>query len=190
MLKTLAIILFALALALIFGLEVWLKRRERTGADASRDGGTLKLISRCRNLAFLIAMTSAFYPLVALPGGRASQLLTGATLVFAGFLLRFWAVAKLGPFYTNVVALSAEQRIIKTGPYKYARHPGYSGALLFYLGIGIATGSLWGLVLIMLLVAYAFGRRMKVEEKVMLEAFGQEYLDYMQKTKKLIPRLF
>jgi len=184
------IVLFALAIALMLCQEIFLKNRERGGVDASRDDGSLKLIAHCRNAAFLVGIFSAFFPLLPLPGARSSQWLIGAGLIFAGLLMRFWSIAALGKFYTNLVAFQQDHKVVKSGPYKFIRHPGYAGAYLVYAGFGVAMGSVIGLVLVMVLIVYAFQRRIAVEEKVMVEGLGDEYRSYIQSTKKIIPFIY
>ncbi len=186
----LPVILFIISLALFFGLEIFLGRRRQAGVDDSGDAGSLKLISRCRDASFLLGILSAFYPVIPLPGGRDLQFITGAGLIFAGFSLRVWAITLLGPWFTTVVAHQENQKLIKTGPYRFLRHPAYTGGLMFYLGFAAAMGSVWGVVAIMALISYALHKRIRVEEKLMVACFGAEYLDYMKRTKKIIPLVY
>ena len=188
--ERLPVIIFILSMALLVALEMYRNRRERHDVDASRDDGSLKLIARCRNAAFLIGILATFFPLVPLPGPRNYQWLTGAGVVFAGVLLRFFAISSLGPWFASVVVFQDSQKLVKKGPYKYIRHPAYAGAYLVFFGFGVATGSWPGLVLVMALIVFAFQRRIAVEEKVMLESLGDEYRDYLKSTKKIIPFIF
>jgi len=183
-------ILFGLALALFTGLEIWVNVRDRGRVDASKDADSLRTIGRLRNAAFLIAIISTFFPVVPLPGGRGNLFLLGAALVLAGLFLRTWAVGKLGEYFTGVVMTHENQRLVTDGLYRYVRHPAYAGALLFFAGLATATGSLPGLCLIGTMMVYAFRKRIEVEEKVMISLFGQEYIDYMKRTKRVIPLLY
>ena len=73
------------------------------------------------------------------------------------------------------------------GPYKLIRHPSYTGGLLILIGLGLALQS-WGAVLITLLIlSLAYGYRIHVEEKLLVTELGDEYIDYMKRTKRLIP---
>ena len=190
MMERLPVIIFILSMALLVALEMYRNRRERHDVDASRDDDSLKLIARCRNAAFLIGILATFFPVVQLPGPRNYQWLAGAGLVFSGVLLRFCAISSLGPWFASVVVFQDSQKLIKKGPYKYIRHPAYAGAYLVFLGFGIATGSALGLVIIMVLILYSFSRRIKVEEKLMVECLGDEYRNYIQSTKKIIPFIY
>jgi len=184
------VLIFALGIAALLAMEYILKRRQPEKIDLAADQGSLKFIANSRNASFLIAIASTFFPLVTLPGSRDCHLLAGSGVIYAGLLLRGWAIAMLGPWFTNVVALQADQKLVTRGPYRHIRHPGYAGGLMFFLGLGIATGSICGLALIMVVMFYAFRRRILVEEKAMLAAFGPEYQAYMQRTKKLIPMIY
>ena len=74
-----------------------------------------------------------------------------------------------------------------SGVFRYVRHPLYLGALLFYLGLTIATCSLVSFVLLVVIFLF-YNYIAGYEEKLMLRRFGDEYRDYMEKTGKWIPR--
>ena len=168
----------------------WRGRRQVPGQDKSQDEQSLKRITRCRNLSLLAVILSVFYPVVEFPLSPAVRFLLSATLVLAGTGIRFQAIAALGAWFTSEVATQTGQKIVKHGLYKYLRHPAYTGSLVFFLGIGLSTNSLWGLAAVMALMSYALLRRISVEEKVLAASFGQEYTDYLKTTKKLIPFVF
>jgi len=176
------VILFSVAVLAFSGLETYLASRQKDDDDDSQDAGSLKTITRLRNVSFITAIVSAIFPVLSIPGSRGIHLLIGSALIMAGFTIRAWAIARLGQYFTSLVMTHADHTLVIDGPYKYIRHPGYTGGLLFYLGIGTATGSLWGLLLIMVLMSYGIDQRIKVEERLMISSFGEEYIDYMKKT--------
>jgi len=185
-----SVIFFAVAVNLFLGMEIYLNVRERDRTDASQDANSLRTIGYLRNAAFVIGAAAAFFPVVPLPGGRSAHLIAGGVVVLMSFLIRGWAIVRLGNYFTNVVMTQEDQKIVTDGPYKYVRHPAYTGALLFFCGLGTATGSLPGLVLMVALIFYAFRNRMLVEERVMASEFGEEYIDYMARTKRIIPLVY
>jgi len=79
-------------------------------------------------------------------------------------------------------------QVIDNGVFRFVRHPIYLGAILFYLGMVLITASLASAVFLLFIVAgyYLLSR---YEERILTEAFGQEYLNYMKKTGMLFPRL-
>jgi protein-S-isoprenylcysteine O-methyltransferase Ste14 len=79
------------------------------------------------------------------------------------------------------------QTIIRKGPYRYVRHPSYTGAIMIFTGIGLAILS-WGAVLVLLLAScVVYGYRIHVEEKALVAKFGDEYTAYVKEMKMLIP---
>jgi protein-S-isoprenylcysteine O-methyltransferase Ste14 len=120
-------------------------------------------------------------------GGGKGVLVTGETLLVAGAALRVWAMLTLDRFFTFVVGIADDHKVVQAGPYRVIRHPGYAGALIAMLGIGIALGN-WLSVLLMLLVPpVALAVRIRVEEKTLIAALGADYLDYARRTGGLIP---
>lgn len=66
-------------------------------------------------------------------------------IYLAGFAMRRWSEMTLGRYFTFTVMTSADQPVITNGPYRFVRHPGYSGVLLVVLGAGLVTGNWVGL---------------------------------------------
>jgi protein-S-isoprenylcysteine O-methyltransferase Ste14 len=111
--------------------------------------------------------------------------------VFAlGFALRFYSVFYLGRFFTTNVAIASDHRVIDTGPYRYVRHPSYTGLLLIYIGFGLALGNWISLLVLIIPIYAAFLYRIHVEETALAEALGEPYRNYMKKTKRLIPMVY
>lgn len=77
----------------------------------------------------------------------ASISLVGEALIVLSFLFIFWVV-KVNSFAASTIQVVEDQRVISTGPYAYVRHPMYSGALLLLIGMPLALGSWWALILI------------------------------------------
>jgi protein-S-isoprenylcysteine O-methyltransferase Ste14 len=111
----------------------------------------------------------------------------GLILMVLGIILRQWAIAILGRFFTVDVGTQKEQRVVSNGPYRLIRHPSYSGILLILIGFGLSLQS-WGSVLIVILInGLTIGYRIHVEERVLVSELGEEYMQYMKRTKRLIP---
>jgi len=114
----------------------------------------------------------------------------GMILVFVGLILRVTSIITLKRHFTYTVTAIANHELIEKGLYKWIRHPGYLGQLMIFVGIS-ASLSNWLSVLFMIIpvfVGYAY--RIKVEENFMMEQFGQKYLDFQKRTKKLIPMIY
>lgn len=108
-------------------------------------------------------------------------------LVVAGAALREWAVAVLGRFFSRTVKVEQGQRLITGGPYRWIRHPAYTGMLITDASIILGFGTWAGALLMLLLMLGAALYRIHIEEHAMLETFGDEYRSYMQRTALLFP---
>ncbi len=112
---------------------------------------------------------------------------TGIFLMVIGILVRQWAILILGRFFTLTISVQENQNVIDYGPYRFIRHPSYLGLYLTAIGIGIALGSWGGILVIFLLFGFAIGYRIHIEEKFLISKLGDDYIQYMKRTKRLIP---
>jgi protein-S-isoprenylcysteine O-methyltransferase Ste14 len=114
----------------------------------------------------------------------------GLLLMVLGIALRLWAVSTLRGFFSYTVQIKVDHRILESGPYRFVRHPAYSGSLLAILGVGFALQS-WGAVLLMAaFFGAAFGYRIRVEESALRASLGEEYIAYSKRVRRLIPWVF
>jgi len=114
----------------------------------------------------------------------------GVTIMLLGIALRQWAIWGVGGFVSTEVRIISNQKIVKDGPYVFLRHPSYTGLLMIMLGVGLAARTWLGTVATLFLLGSAIGYRIKIEENTLKKEFGQAYLDYAKKTKRLIPFLY
>ena len=114
----------------------------------------------------------------------------GTSIICLGFILRYWSIIILGKYFRTTVEIDEGQKIIQKGPYKFIRHPSYSGMILFYIGYGLVSQNWLSLILTVILPTSALLYRINVEEKAFIEELGVEYQNYKSKTKKLIPGIW
>jgi protein-S-isoprenylcysteine O-methyltransferase Ste14 len=114
----------------------------------------------------------------------------GIVLIVTGILVRQWAIFILGSSFTLGVSAQKNQKVVDHGPYRYIRHPSYLGMSLTVIGIGIALRSCAGLLVILVIYGLALGYRIYVEEKFLASELGDDYIQYMKRTKRLIPFVF
>jgi len=107
-----------------------------------------------------------------------------------GIVVRQYSMKLLGQFFTFDVAIHTGHTLIEIGPYRYIRHPSYSGALLTMLGFGLALGNWAGLSVALLCLAIAYTYRIAVEEAALTAALGDSYKQYVNRTWRLVPFLF
>ncbi len=113
----------------------------------------------------------------------------GLGLVIFGIAFREWAVLTLGRFFRVVVTVDQDHRLIRRGPYRWLRHPSYTGSILTLIGVPLTLGTWAGCLMVLLLSLGGYLYRVKIEEKALLEALGDEYREYMQHTWRFFPGL-
>jgi protein-S-isoprenylcysteine O-methyltransferase len=171
-------------------LVLALKRRAKAGESRIEDRGSLALLW----IVIVASVTLSFAIAHALPGAamgavRAMRFL-GIAAFAAGLAIRWYSIVHLGRFFTVNVAIAANHRLIDTGPYRFVRHPSYTGALMVFLGLALCLANWASLAVMLIPVFLVFLRRMRVEEGVLLQALGSQYREYMHRTKRLIPAVY
>ncbi len=163
--------------------------RLRRGGDAIKrnDNGSALLIRVLVYVSVFIAILLAIKNIATLPGW---VFYPGIVLMIAGIFVRQWSIFILGRFFTQVVSVQKSQKVVNNGPYRFIRHPAYSGMLLTMIGIGLALQSWGGVLVILVMSGIAFGYRIHVEEKFLVSELGDDYVRYMKRTKRLIPFVF
>ncbi len=113
----------------------------------------------------------------------------GLVLAGLGFALIFWSGFALGKFYSADVTVQKNHRLITTGLYHHLRHPRYLGGILFAIGFSVLFRSWIGLAGSALFVGVILFR-IKDEETLMRNEFGQEWEAYCQQSWRLMPYLY
>ena len=110
----------------------------------------------------------------------------GASICVFGLLVTLWARWTLGGNWSSTVTFKQGHELIRTGPYRWVRHPIYTGLLVMALGAALDFGQLhcW---LAVPLMAAAFWIKLRQEEKLLLRHFPQEYPIYKRQVKALVP---
>ncbi len=117
-------------------------------------------------------------------------LILGLSFSLLGVGIRMLAIRTLGQFFTHELCIRKEHRIVQHGLYKYIRHPSYTGTLLEVVGMMVVARSLAGLLLFLAAAGLLFKIRIEREERMLIEEFGADYIDYMNRTKRFIPWIF
>jgi protein-S-isoprenylcysteine O-methyltransferase Ste14 len=157
-----------------------------------RDGTKLERKDRNSGLAVNIGLIAAIYIAFGFSLVRIAVLpdwvfFPGIALMLGGIILRQWSIAILGGFFSVMVSVQEGQTIIRKGPYRFIRHPSYTGTLLTLTGIGLAVQSWGALLTLLVMFGIVYRYRIGIEERALTEQFGNEYVAYMNETKMLIP---
>lgn len=113
----------------------------------------------------------------------------GAGAMMAALALYAWTHHTLGHLWSGVLEISTDHALRTEGPYQYVRHPMYSAFFLYAIGVLLlSANALIGTVLIGA-TALMYFARVDAEEQMMLDQFGDEYRDYMQRVGRLLPRV-
>lgn len=150
-------------------------------------------------LGHLVPLFFAGYLLAAdrLPGGflcgrawpaTAASRWTGLALLSLGLAFSVWARLSIGRNWSATVTVKEDHELVRTGPYRFVRHPIYTGLLLGFIGTAVALAE-WRGVLAVTLVFIALWRKLRLEERWMGETFGDRYTAYKHEVRALVPFL-
>ncbi len=166
--------------------------RTKRSADPTntRDRGSFRLIMILLWVAIgLVFALPFFLPQATILWHRSAIFFVGIALMLVGMAFRFYTMSLLGRFFTYQVAVHPGQTVVEAGPYRYIRHPSYSGALITLVGLGLALGNWAGLLALLACMVPAYAYRISVEEAALLNALGEPYKQYVRRTRRLIPFL-
>jgi protein-S-isoprenylcysteine O-methyltransferase Ste14 len=179
---------FGLWLALTLLIEPILTRSTGSSRPRAReDKGSGLLIYLSLFVAIIVAFQFAGANIMPLPEW---VFIVGISLMALGICVREWAVLTLRGFFLFSVGTRQNHKVIEDGPYRLVRHPAYGGSILTMLGLGLATQSAVAVLILAAVCGIAYGYRIHVEEPALAKELGEEYSQYMKRTKRLIPFLF
>lgn len=179
------------AVGLLWGLgEMFVSTQLRSkGAGQRRDFGTLQIVLIVAYASVGVAMYLAFQD-----DGYLARFTTlgvlGLILLVAGMAIRAYAILSLRRFFTVDVTVFDDHKLVRAGPYRYLRHPSYTGALLSFYGLAVGFENAWAALVIAIPPTIAFFIRMRVEEAALRAAFPAEYPEYERTTRRLIPFIY
>jgi protein-S-isoprenylcysteine O-methyltransferase len=171
-------------------LEAWHALRMRRAGATGFDDPTGRWITFATWLGPGLGIVLAALgvpPRIPLSGSAAYGV--ALVLLIAGAMLRAWSIAALGAHFTRKLTPVGATALITAGPYRYVRHPSYTGALLGLIAVGLALGTF--LALLCAAVPYAVALRWRIarEEAILRERFSDEFEAYRGTTGSLIPRM-
>jgi protein-S-isoprenylcysteine O-methyltransferase Ste14 len=154
-----------------------------------RSSGVVLLI--CIWLGIFASINLAFIAQsFAIPWHRTLLFAIGIFLMLAGVAFRWYSIRVLGKYFTRQVAIQPGQAVVENGPYRWIRHPSYSGALITIFGVGLALTNWLSLIGVMVMAFIGYSYRVWVEEKTLANVLGEPYRQYMSRTKRFIPFVY
>jgi len=113
----------------------------------------------------------------------------GLILFVVGVGIRLIGKRALGKYYSYGLRVLPDHKLVTGGIYRYVRHPISLAVLVNGPGIPLIFSSLYGFIITLALIPLVL-YRIPIEEHMLIQRFGDEYRDYMKRTKKLIPFLY
>ncbi len=154
----------------------------------SQDRGSITWLLTVQMIALFIAYPIAFIRAWSFPERAQLPLfVVGILLMVSGSLLRRYCWRTLGKYFTGDVQAQRDQPVIRSGPYRWVRHPSYTGGMMLFIGVGLALGSWVSVVLLAIATIAAYGYRVAVEERALLDTIGEPYGRFMKERKRFIP---
>ncbi len=111
---------------------------------------------------------------------------TGSALILLGWILLIWTFLSWPSIFAGHGVVN-DHRLISRGAYAVVRHPVYLGACLIWLGLALAFSDVLAFIITFFYVIPIYILYLRAEERMMLEAFGEEYRNYRRKVPMLLP---
>ena len=115
-----------------------------------------------------------------------SEFWAGALVTALGLLFTVWARIHLGRNWSGTVTIKRDHELIAGGPYAIVRHPIYTGLIVAFIGSAMARGE-WRGILAVFIAWAALWRKLRLEERWMIERFGEHYIAYCRRVPALVP---
>ncbi len=186
------------ALILYAAFFIWLLP-EVISSFTDTKGKDIKVHDRSSGVVLLVCIWLGIYLSInitfvarsfSIPWHRTLLFAIGILLMLAGVAFRWYSIRILGKYFTRQVAIQPGQTVVENGPYRLIRHPSYSGALITVFGLGLAFTNWLSLIVVMVITFIGYSYRVSVEEKTLVNALGEPYRQYMERTKRFIPFLY
>ena len=162
------------------------RRKGRLGSDR----GTRVLVSLTLTGSIWIGiLLRSWVPALDTPASNAFAA-AGVVVIWVGLALRVWAVLTLGRSFSTFIQVDADQAVVTRGPYRWVRHPSYTGLLLIALGFGLGVGNWLSLAVCAVIPLVGLLPRIAVEEAELARVLGDQYRSHQKATRRLVPGLW
>lgn len=178
---------FIFLFGILIATEIWVL--VKLGKNAKNvDNGSVVVLNVC-----FVAVLSIDYALLLQDADKLQfkWILTwaGIIILLIGMILRWGSIWFLGRYFTGRVQIQDDHELISRGIYRRLRHPSYTGGIMIFIGIALSINNWLALIVNLLIIAGAYLYRIKIEERALINYFGDAYKEYMKRTWKLFPYL-
>ncbi len=182
--------------ATALGITTYFRRRARLAGDVierRREGGVVLAGRAAVGLPLWLGVVAYVvnpgwlgWSALSLPSSLRWMGAAVATLALPGV---FWTLRALGTNVSETVLTKSTQKLVKSGPYRWVRHPLYAVGIALFIGVGLMSDS--GFILAFAILALVLIRLVVIplEERELMTRFGDEYRIYMRGTGRLLPRV-
>ena len=169
-------------------LLVVLRRSNNDGKDS--DKGSLKWLNVTIYTSTAVAVSVSFLGIGKLNTAASIVPWAGLCFVVLGLIIRWTAILTLRQYFTTNVVIQPGHRIVKTGLYRFVRHPAYTGTIISFCGLGLALSNWISVILLVVPITIAFLKRIQIEEEALYNAFGEDYINYRKMSWGLFPWIY
>jgi protein-S-isoprenylcysteine O-methyltransferase Ste14 len=140
---------------------------------------------------FLVLVPDIGPPVLATPFMPRSTVVVylAAGLVAVGLAFAIWARLHIAENWSGRITVKEDHELVRTGPYRWIRHPIYTG-LLLALGATVVAIDTWQAAIAFVLFVISFVIKLFIEERVMTATFGEKYTEYSRETSRLVPGIW
>lgn len=178
---------FIFLFGILIATEIWVL--VKSGKNAKNvDNGSVVVLNVC-----FVAVLSIDYALLLQDADKLQfkWILTwaGIVILLIGMVLRWGSIWFLGRYFTGRVQIQDDHELISRGIYRWLRHPSYTGGIMIFIGIALSINNWLALIVNLLIIAGAYLYRIKIEERALINYFGDAYKEYMKRTWRIFPYL-
>lgn len=170
-------------------MEVWIFSRDmKKGSGEKKDRGSIfGIFAGIGGGVTLAFWAPHLWPWAAMPLPYDAIFWTAIAMMWIGIVFRLWSVLTLGKHFRTSVRILDEHKLVTHGPYRFLRHPSYTGGLITITGLGLAFGNWFSLAATFFGALLGYGLRIVVEEAALRGAFGEAYQAHAKRTWAVLP---
>ncbi|MCA0972562.1 isoprenylcysteine carboxylmethyltransferase family protein [Halobacillus litoralis] len=177
-----------LLVTLLWLLEFFLFRNRESKGEDQLEKRSFPLILAAIIIAVSVSLTMREWGIGVVLSE--SLLWAGLILYASGVALRYWGILHLKDQFTRDVSVKRGDKLVSTGPYRFLRHPLYTGLVLIVIGFCLGVGNVWTALFCGALVTMALLHRIRIEEAMLIEAHGDLYRKWCASRYRLIPFIY